>query len=372
MKKAAVWLRRRVGIYGLIGCVVFLLGMAVLLLARLCTAFADFYVRRIGSALSAAFAFCSSLLPCSLAECLLICVPVLLVAFVFAAVYLTRRGRLCILRFLSGILATLLLFFGLFGLTYGAGYQQSALSEKLGLDRQDVSARQLRDTALWLAEKTNEAAQEVSFAEDGFSVMPYDFSQMSDKVLSAYADAGRKYSFLPQLFSRAKPVLLSEPWTYTHTAGIYTFFTGEANININLPQYTQPFTTAHEFAHQRGIAPENEANLMTFLVLSESQDAYLRYCAYLGAFEYFRSPLYRADPQLYTEVMQSLCRQARGEMRAYSAFFEKYSENAVADISGAINNAYLQSQGQSAGSRSYGLVVDLLVAYYEKTVAAGE
>ena len=111
---------------------------------------------------------------------------------------------------------------------------------------------------------------------------------------------------------------------------------------------------------------------MAFLVLAQSEDPYLRYCAYLGAFEYFRSPLYRTDTALYTEVMQALCPQARGEMRAYSAFFEKYSENVAANVSGALNNAYLQSQGQSAGSRSYGLVVDLLVAYYEKTVAAGE
>lgn len=372
MKKTVLRLRRRVGVYGMIGFFVFLLGMAVLSAARLSAAFADFYVRRIGSALSAALAFCSSVFPCSLAECLLLCVPIFLFAFITAAVYLTRRGRLCVTRLLCGILATLLLLLGMFGLTYGAGYRGSALSEKLGLQRQDVAARQLRDTALWLAEKTNEAAREVSFGPDGFSEMPYDFSAMSEKVLAAYSAAAEQYAFLPRFSSRAKPVLLSEPWTYTHTAGIYTFFTGEANININLPEYTQPFTTAHEFAHQRGIAPENEANLMAFLVLAQSEDPYLRYCAYLGAFEYFRSPLYRTDTALYTEVMQALCPQARGEMRAYSAFFEKYSENVAANVSGALNNAYLQSQGQSAGSRSYGLVVDLLVAYYEKTVAAGE
>lgn len=372
MKKTVLRLRRRVGVYGMIGFSVFLLGMAILSAARLSATFADFYVRRIGSALSAALAFCSSAFPCSLAECLLLCVPVFLFAFITAAVYLTRRGRLCVTRLLCGILATLLLLLGMFGLTYGAGYRGSTLFEKLGLQRQDVTAQQLRDTALWLAEKTNEAAREVSFGLDAFSEMPYDFSAMSEKVLAAYSAAAEQYAFLPRFSSRAKPVLLSEPWTYTHTAGIYTFFTGEANININLPEYTQPFTTAHEFAHQRGIAPENEANLMAFLVLAQSEDPYLRYCAYLGAFEYFRSPLYRTDTALYTEVMQALCPQARGEMRAYSAFFEKYSENVAANVSGALNNAYLQSQGQSAGSRSYGLVVDLLVAYYEKTVAAGE
>ena len=223
MKKTVLRLWRRVGVYGMIGFSVFLLGMAVLSAARLSAAFADFYVRRIGSALSAALAFCSSVFPCSLAECLLLCVPIFLFALITAAVYLTRRGRLCVTRLLCGILATLLLLLGMFGLTYGAGYRGSALSEKLGLQRQDVAARQLRDTALWLAEKTNEAAREVSFGPDGFSEMPYDFSAMSEKVLAAYSAAAEQYAFLPRFSSRAKPVLLSEPWTYTHTAGKYQY-----------------------------------------------------------------------------------------------------------------------------------------------------
>jgi hypothetical protein len=52
-------------------------------------------------------------------------------------------------------------------------------------------------------------------------------------------------------------------------------------------------------------------------------------------------------------------------MIAYNEFFEKYKENVAANVSGAINNSYLQSQGQTAGSKSYGMVVDLAVAYYK-------
>ena len=54
MKKTVLWLRRRIGVYGMIGFFVFLLGMAVLSAASLSAAFADLYVRRVGSALSAA------------------------------------------------------------------------------------------------------------------------------------------------------------------------------------------------------------------------------------------------------------------------------------------------------------------------------
>ena len=55
----------------------------------------------------------------------------------------------------------------------------------------------------------------------------------------------------------------------------------------------------------------------------------------------------------------------RSELRAYSAFFDKYRDSAVSEVSGAVNNAYLQMQG-TEGTRSYGLVVDLAVAYYKE------
>jgi hypothetical protein len=52
------------------------------------------------------------------------------------------------------------------------------------------------------------------------------------------------------------------------------------------------------------------------------------------------------------------------EFSAYSAFFEKYRESTASQVTGAVNNTFLGSQGQTAGTKSYGLVVDLAVAYY--------
>ena len=47
-----------------------------------------------------------------------------------------------------------------------------------------------------------------------------------------------------------------------------------------------------------------------------------------------------------------------------SEFFEKYRDNTAADVSNAVNNTYLVLQG-TEGSKSYGMVVDLTVAYYK-------
>ena len=152
--------------------------------------------------------------------------------------------------------------------------------------------------------------------------------------------------------------------TYTHMSGMYTYYTGEANLNVNFPDYNLPYTAAHELAHQRGVLPENEANFVAFLVCAESDDPYIRYSGYMNMYEYLNSALYSADYDTFAEVYGSLDRRAIYEMRAYNKFFEKYRDNVAATVSSTLNDNYLKAQGQTAGEKSYGMVVDLAVAYY--------
>jgi hypothetical protein len=159
--------------------------------------------------------------------------------------------------------------------------------------------------------------------------------------------------------------MLSEPMSYTHITGVYTFFTGEANINVHFPDYTVPYTAAHELAHQRGIAKEDEANFIAFLVCMESDDPYIRYSACLNLYEYVVVALRKADKELYRESYLALPTEVQNEEIAYSRFMEKYRDNIVADVSHKTNDIYLQSQGSPEGSKSYNLVVDLAVAYYK-------
>ena len=205
----------------------------------------------------------------------------------------------------------------------------------------------------------------MAFVEDGFSIMPYSYSEMNDRLIDAYDKACDKYSFIQRLDSRLKPVMLSELMSYTHITGVYSFFTGEANINVNFPDYTLPYTAAHELAHQRGIAREDEANFVAFLVCIESEDSYIRYSAYLNLYEYVASALYSADPELYFQARAKLSNDVKGEMRAYSEFYEKYRDNVASDVSEAVNNTFLVIQG-TEGTKSYGMVVDLAVAYYKQ------
>ena len=193
--------------------------------------------------------------------------------------------------------------------------------------------------------------------------MPYTLDEMNDRLIDAYDRICERYSFVQRLDSRLKPVMLSEAMSYTHITGVYSFFTGEANINVAFPDYTIPYTAAHELAHQRGIAREDEANFMAFLVCMSSEDAYIRYSGYLSLYEYVASALYSASPQHYQQVASSLIPEVRGEMAAFSAFFDRYRDSVASEITETVNDTFLTMHG-TEGVRSYGMVVDLAVAYY--------
>lgn len=325
--------------------------------------FSDFFNRYISSVVRGFFAYLTSWIPFSLAEFLIILIPV--IVFALTCVIIKKYGETTaeILSALLCVFSILASIFSTFTLGFSSAYRGTTLDKKLGMAAGEVSAQQLYDTALVLIDNLNETVDEVYYGEDGFSVMPYGYTDMNIKLLDAFDDASKEYSFLPRLDSRVKTVMLSEAMSYTHITGVYTFFTGESNINIDFPDYTLPFTAAHELSHQRGVARENEANFMAFLVCARSEDAYIRYCAYLNLYEYVANALYYADNALYRQAWAKLPICVKEELAAYSGFMDKYRDSAASEVSGAINDTFLKFNG-TEGTKSYGMVVDLAVAYF--------
>lgn len=330
-------------------------------------AFSDWFNQNISVWGRRLLAALTSWLPFSLAEACLCLLPVFLIALIVIGSRRYCNSNREVLVYI-GILVTIVCIVGIiFVWNFAAGYYGTTLDEKLELKREKSSAEELYLTAEMLRAEIEAAEDEIVFLEDGTSLMPYSYEEMNSKLLDTYESFCQKHDFIDTYNSRVKPIMLSEPMSYTHITGVYTFFTGEANINVNFPDYTVPYTAAHELAHQRGIAREDEANFIAFLVCMESDDPYIRYSACLNVYEYVIAALRSADSALYRQAYAKLSEDVRGEEVAYSLFFEQYRDNVAADISEATNNTYLQSQGSSAGTRSYNMVVDLAVAYYRSS-----
>ena len=341
---------------------VLVLSVIVYIIICASTPFADFFNKYISGTFRFILAQITSIVPFSIAEALILLIPVILFLIIrYVWQYRCNTKRSTIVTVIC-IFSVASLFVSGFVLIFSAGYRTTELDENLGIETPPIGKYDLYNSSVFLSEEINKLAPEINYDSSGFSVMPYSMSEMNEKLLDAYDKFCENNKFLNNFPSRLKPVLLSEGMSYSHITGVYTFFTGESNLNVGFPDYTIPYTAAHELAHQRGIAREDEANMIAFLVCMESDDTYIRYCAYVNMYEYVANALYKADKELFKKADANLAREVYAEQVAYSKFFKKYQKSVTSQISGTVNDIYLQSQG-TVGKKSYGMVVDITVAY---------
>jgi hypothetical protein len=328
-------------------------------------AFADWFNTTVSSFLRTVFAAVSYPLPFSLGEAVIWLLPLALVLVLRHAVRHRCGSWKAAAAYIGILLSVVVTLFSVFVWNFAAGYRGRSLDEKLELERNEVSAEELYDTAVLLIESINRETDDVHFQKDGFSEMPYSLEDMNDKLGKAYGRLADEYTFIQTMPARVKPVLASEVMSYMHITGVYSFFTGEANLNVNFPDYTLPFTAAHEMAHQRGIAREDEANVVDYLVCIISDDPYVRYSGYLNMYEYLISALYRTDKDLWLDAAKRLNSHSNSDIQASNAVSQKYADTVIGDISNSVNDLYLKGNG-TEGRVSYGLVTRLAVAYYKK------
>lgn len=299
----------------------------------------------------------------SFIETIVMISPVLVVVILGVTIAKGKRSLILAVRFVCVLLSVVFIIFSVFIFGYEPSYYGYGIDENTGVVRRDLSSGELFAAANILLERAEAELDSIGYDKSGSSVMPYTFAELNEKLNEACRDFCEKYPAYQSMYSRIKPVVLSEPWTYTHISGLYSFFTGEANINVNYPDFIVASTAAHEMSHQRGIGKEDEADFAAFLICIGSDDAYIRYSGYMELYRTVRSKLYSADKDAWTELLQREDARIKQEINSFSVFFEKYRENIAATVNDKVNNAYITSHNQPAGIKSYGLVVDLACNY---------
>ena len=134
--------------------------------------------------------------------------------------------------------------------------------------------------------------------------------------------------------------------------GYYNPFTGEGQVNKELPGFVLPFVISHEMAHQAGIAAEDDANLMAYAVGTTTTDSSFRYSAYLNIWAYTNNRLYRRDSTLANQHEAALNPLSRAHLDTLEQLARKY-HNEAARYSSAFYDGYLKLQKQKQGIRSY-------------------
>jgi hypothetical protein len=244
---------------------------------------------------------------------------------------------------------------------WGLNYQRQPFGRSAGLETAPAPVAELRSLCRELVEGADELREGLAEDERGVLRLPDGTAGARSRTEAGFRRLADLYPVLGGRCSRVKPVLASPLLARLGITGIYCPFTGEPNLNTTLPDPEVPFSASHEVAHQRGFAREDEANYLGYLACRLHPDADFRYSGVLAASLYALDELRRADPQAAAPLETLRSPAVRRDIEALAAWAARY-RGALGRASVRINDAYLRSQGQREGVRSYGRMVDLLLA----------
>lgn len=311
-----------------------------------------------------------SLFPFSVAEHLVILLPLALLVYIcLQLVKIVRipaeRGKR-VARLAANLACLTGVVWFLFTAFCGLNYQRESFTVHSGLQVRDSSAQELVSLCTELVANANMLSHQVE--RDASGVMVSSFGSYYDAAAvaaEAYVAVGADYPVLSGFTPRPKPVQFSQVLSRLDLVGIYVPYTFEANINTDVVGYVVPSSMMHELAHYKGYMREDEANFIAYLSCRDSGSEDFAYSGTLLALIHATNALYSADKELYFSVIQSLDERVRTDFRANDEYWHQF-EGPIAEASAAINDVYLKSNKQAAGVKSYGRMVDLLLAEYRQ------
>lgn len=270
--------------------------------------------------------------------------------------------------FFNGLLnvgVVITIFFSAFILMWGLNYKrpQFGISEKIVAG--EYTTEQLGELYSYLLNQAAQIRTQLPEDENGAMQALGDYKDIFKRAQLGYDVAGEKFIELTGDYGIAKPILASKWLNYTGITGIYSPFTGEPNVNIAILDLNLPVTTCHEMAHQRGYGFEDQCNFIAYLTCVMHPDLDFQYSGYILAISYISNALASSNYPLLLELNNNMSDEVRFDLNYHNDYWTQFDGD-VQEISNNINSSYLQANGVQSGTNSYGKVVDLLLAYYDK------
>lgn len=324
----------------------------------------NFLVTYVTSPVKRILAYICAFVPFSVAELLIVSFALsaafLLARQIWRIIRRPNRGRTAYRSLAAGLCIALTVYSGICWL-YGINYYADSLQERSGLVATGSSVETLYELTAYFAVQASEAGEAVD--RDGDGLFTADTEALFARSVSVYDELEQEFVFLALDDMRPKKIGLSALMSYTQFTGFYFPFTGEANVNTDAPICMLPAVILHEMSHQRNIASENEANFVAILAGVTSGNDDFAYSGYLFGYTYLSGALYKENAALGREARDLLSDGCLADLSYCSCYWSGY-ETVVSTVSANIYDSFLKGYGEESGIKSYGEVVDLLIAYF--------
>ena len=256
--------------------------------------------------------------------------------------------------------------YALFCLMWGVNYWTDSFQDHSGITAQPVAAEDLEAVTAYFAQQLAAAADIVPRDENGVYAVPKE--QILAESRLVYGGVTEQFPFLDFRDTGVKAVRCSRFMSIMGFTGVYFACIGESNVNVDSPACLLPSTVAHELAHQRGIAWEQECNFLGVLASVTSGMPDYVYSGWLLGFIHLGNALYETDPEAYWAIRNALPETVSADLRDNNAYWDQFRDNVVEKVSDTVYDAALKSYGDANGMKSYSMVVELLVAYYKDRI----
>ena len=345
--------------------VLFPVSLILSLLAQNSDIFSEFYAVNIYPFISKPINYITSKLPFSLGEFMIVAAIILGTGFVVFYIFLfftaVDRRKEYLIKFILNIMCILCIIYFDFTISCGINYHRYTFAQRYNYNLEPSSKDDLIGLCTELANRANELRENISDSE---IVQMKDFSKMAQTAYESYTRMSQLYPTLKTQYAAPKPIFFSKFMSELNLTGIFFSATFEANVNIDSPAFLIPSTMCHELSHVHGYMREDEANYIAYLVCTLSEDYYFKYSGTMLAYIHSVNALYAADAAAYSEVFEILNDKVKADISINNVYWQEFKGKA-ADVSNKVNDTYLKVNALQDGVKSYGRMVDLLLADYK-------
>ena len=336
-----------------------------------------FFAQGIYRWISQGISLVTNLLPFSIMELEILILPiitlVIVIRFFWKLIRKIIQKQDGIATMLAGGLLNMACVFSVIFFLYvnlaGVNYYRYSFSVFGDLYVQNATVEELFALSMDLASDAADLRVQLQEQEDEYGVLQVnkdnwrDVSKMATKSFEKIAD---EYPILAGNYGSPKAVFFSEAMSRMEINGIYWPFTMEANVNIAGGEYAIPAAMSHELAHLRGFMREDEANFISYLVCRQSDSLEFQYSGTMLALTYASSQLYQQDQRMFQEVLTLYNEGMKNDLVADYYYWKKFEDTVISTVSSTMNDTYLKANNQHDGIKSYGRMVDLLLADHKK------
>lgn len=351
-----------------------LISLTLLLLSRNNEDFAQWYSSEVYPIFPNSLGRLLSPLPFSIFEIGLYIAFMLFIVYIFKILWMVLHKSPKLKSILSKgftrgicILSSLFLVFTLTG---SINYSRSTFASSTGLPIQNYTQEELTQLSILLIKDIESLVSQVNVDKNGF--LSIDQKEINKEAVKAMKNLGKRYNTLSGYYPNTKPILLSKAMSYLGITGIYSPFTLEANYNRDVASFIIPYTICHELSHLKGYMREEEAGFIAYLACRDSNSKALQYSGAVNALIYTLNSIHiNVSAETFLSVYSQIPEQVKMELENSRYYWEKHTVP-ITSIAKAANDQYLIANAQTSGTKSYGKMVDLLLAEYADKLRENE